>query len=215
MLPLLTIVLSWLGAPPVLLACGEPPSGENGVADNGITLKDVTQGSLLFKSPVAGRYVPAPLLNTNVNIAITGTLARTVLTQEFFNPSRVKDDWAEGIYVFPLPDTAAVDHLRMKVGDRTIIGEIRERAEAKRAYEQAKQEGKRTSVVEQERPNVFTVSVANIAPQDRITIEIEYQETVRYNRGEFSLRFPMVVGPRYIPGTPVIIEDEPQGSGRS
>ena len=68
LLPLLTIVLSWLGAPPVLLACGEPPSSENGVADNGITLKDVTQGSLLFKSPVAGRYVPAPLLNTNVNI---------------------------------------------------------------------------------------------------------------------------------------------------
>ncbi|HKR78898.1 MAG TPA: marine proteobacterial sortase target protein [Nitrospira sp.] len=215
LVPLLTIVLSWLGAPPVLLACGEPPSREHGVADNGMTLKDVTQGSLLFKSPVAGRYVPAPLLNTNVNIAITGTIARTVLTQEFVNPSRVKDDWAEGIYVFPLPDTAAVDHLRMKVGDRTVIGEIRERAEAKRAYEQAKHEGKRTSVVEQERPNVFTVSVANIAPQDRITIQIEYQETVRYDHGEFSLRFPMVVGPRYIPGTPVMVEEETQGSGRS
>lgn len=215
LIPLLTIVLSWLDAAPMLLACGEPPSNENGVADNGMTLKDVTQGSLLFKSPVAGRYVPAPLLRTNVNIAVTGTIARTVLTQEFINPSRVKEDWAEGIYVFPLPDTAAVDHLRMKVGDRTIIGEIRERAEAKRAYEQARQKGKRASVVEQERPNVFTVSVANIAPQDRITIEIEYQETVRYDHGEFSLRFPMVVGPRYIPGMPVIVEGETQGSGWS
>ena len=215
LVPLLALVLSWLGAPPVLLACGEPPSNENVVADNGMTLKDVTQGSLLFKSPVMGRYIPAPLLRTNVNIAVTGTIARTVLTQEFVNPSRVKDDWAEGVYVFPLPDTAAVDHLRMKVGDRTIIGEIRERGEAKRAYEQARQEGKRASVVEQERPNVFTVSVANIAPQDRTTIEIEYQETVRYDHGEFSLRFPMVVGPRYIPGTPVIVEGETQGSGRS
>lgn len=117
--------------------------------------------------------------------------------------------------MFPLPDTAAVDHLRMKVGDRTITGEIRERAEAKRRYDQAKQEGTRASLVEQERPNVFTVSIANIAPQDRITVEIEYQETVRYDQGVFSLRFPMVVGPRYIPGTPVVIEEEPQGSGRS
>ena len=97
LIPLLTIVLSWLGAPPGLLACGEPPSNESDVADTGMTLKDVTHGSLLFKSPVAGRYVPAPLLRTNVNIAVTGTISRTVLTQEFVNPSRVKDDWAEGI----------------------------------------------------------------------------------------------------------------------
>src|SRR5262249_57691820 len=92
---------------------------------------------------------------------------------------------------------------------------IKERAEAKKVYEQAKQEGKRASLVEQERPNIFTTSVANIAPQDRITVEIEYQETVRYDQGAFSLRFPMVVGPRYIPGTPVIIEDQPQGNGWS
>ena len=210
LLTLLTVFLSWSGALPVLFACGEPP-----VNENGMTLRDVTQGSLLFKTHEAGRYVPAPLLKTDVSISITGIIARTTLTQEFVNPSRVTDDWAEGIYVFPLPDTAAVDHLRMKVGDRTITGEIRERAEAKRRYEQAKQEGTRASLVEQERPNVFTVSIANIAPQDRITVEIEYQETVRYDQGVFSLRFPMVVGPRYIPGTPVVIEEEPQGSGRS
>ena len=94
-------------------------------------------------------------------------------------------------------------------------GEIRERAEAKKVYEQAKQAGQRASLVEQERPNMFTVSVANIGPRDRITVEIEYQETVRYDQGVFSLRFPMVVGPRYIPGTPVVIEEELQGSGWS
>ena len=210
LLTMLMLVLSWTGPQHVILACGEPPSTESGM-----TLNEVTQGSLLFKTHEVGRYKPAPLLKTDVRISVTGIIARTTLTQEFVNPSRLKDDWAEGIYVFPLPETAAVDHLRMKVGDRTIVGEIRERGEAKRRYEQAKQQGSRASLVEQERPNIFTVSVANIAPQDRIIVEIEYQETVRYDHGAFSLRFPMVVGPRYIPGTPVIIEEETQGSGRS
>ncbi|WP_455370560.1 marine proteobacterial sortase target protein, partial [Petrachloros mirabilis] len=177
--------------------------------------KDVTQGSLLFKTSQAGQYRPAPMLKTDVKISVTGIIARTILTQEFVNPSREKDDWVEGVYVFPLPDTAAVDHLRMKVGERTIVGEIKERGEAKKVYEQAKQDGKRASLVEQERPNIFTTSVANIAPGDRITVEIEYQETVAYDQGTFSLRFPMVVGPRYIPGTPVVIEDQPPGLGWS
>jgi len=209
-LTLLMTLLSWSGALPVLLACGEEPPVEAGM-----TLKDVTQGSLLFKTNEAGRYIPAPMLKTDVKIAVTGTIARTVLKQEFMNPRRAKDDWAEGIYVFPLPETAAVDHLRMTVGERTIAGEIKERTEAKKVYEQAKQEGKQASLVEQERPNVFTTSVANIAPGDRITVEIQYQETVRHDLGTFSLRFPMVVGPRYIPGTPIIVEDQPAGHGWS
>ena len=208
---IMTTLLSWAGGLPVLLACGEEPVS----TDIGIGVKDVTQGSLLFKTNQAGRYIHAPMLKTDVQIAVTGIIARTTLKQEFVNPSREKDDWAEGIYVFPLPETAAVDHLRMKVGERTITGEIKERTEAKRTYEQAKQEGKRASLVEQERPNMFTTSVANIAPGDKITIEIEYQETVRYDQGTFSLRFPMVVGPRYIPGTPVVIEDQPPGRGWS
>ena len=206
--------ISWAGGLPVLLACGEepvPPAA--GMA--WMALKDVTQGSLLFKTNEAGRYIPAPMLKTDVQIAVTGIIARTTLKQEFVNPSHEKDDWAEGIYVFPLSDHAAVDHLRMKVGERTIVGDIKERAEAKKVYQQAKQEGKRASLVEQERPNVFTTSVANIAPGDKITIEIEYQETVRYNQGTFSLRFPMVVGPRYIPGTPVVMEDQPRSHGWS
>ena len=94
-------------------------------------------------------------------------------------------------------------------------GEVKEKAEAKKVYEQAKQEGKRASLVEQERPNIFTTSVANIGPGERITVEIEYQETIRYDQSAFSLRFPMVVGPRYIPGTPVVMEDQPPGNGWS
>ena len=208
---LFTTLLSRAGGLPVLLAWGEEPASH----EAGVGLKDVTQGSLLFKTNAAGRYIPAPTLKTDVRIAVTGIIARTSLRQEFMNPSGEKDDWAEGVYVFPLPDTAAVDHLRMKVGERIIEGQIKERAEAKKDYEQAKQAGKRASLVEQERPNIFTTSVANIAPGDKITVEIEYQETIRLDQGKFSLRFPMVVGPRYIPGTPVIMEDQPPGLGWS
>ncbi|HEY6084264.1 MAG TPA: marine proteobacterial sortase target protein, partial [Nitrospira sp.] len=210
-LTFLIACFSLAGGLPILYACG----GEPDQIDAGMGLKDVTEGSLLFRTTEADRFIPAPILKTDVQITVTGIVARTRLAQEFINPSREKDDWAEGIYVFPLPDTAAVDHLRMKVGERVIEGQIKERAEAKKVYEQAKQDGKRASLVEQERPNIFTTSVANIAPGDRITVEIEYQETVRYDQGIFSLRFPMVVGPRYIPGTPIIIEDQPRGHGWS
>ena len=164
-------------------------------------INDVTEGTLLFKTNQLGRYTAAPILKTDVQIAVTGIIARATVRQEFTNPSQKKGDWLEGIYVFPLPETAAVDHLRMHVGDRIIEGQIKERAEAKKVYEKAKQEGKRTSLVEQERPNIFTTSVANIGPGERIIVEIEYQETIRYDQGTFQLRFPMAVGQRYIPGT--------------
>jgi Ca-activated chloride channel homolog len=177
-------------------------------------INDVTEGTLLFKTNQQSRYTAAPILKTEVQIAVTGIIARATVRQEFTNPSHKKGDWLEGIYVFPLPETAAVDHLRMHVGERIIEGQIKERAEAKKAYEKAKQEGKRTSLVEQERPNIFTTSVANIGPGERIIVEIEYQETIRYDQGTFQLRFPMAVGQRYIPGTAVIVEgQDPNGSG--
>src|SRR5215813_11274109 len=160
----------------------------------------VTEGTLFWRGAEQETLVPAPTLKTDVSIVVTGIVVRATVRQEFTNPSQA---WAEGIYVFPLPEDAAVDHLRMKVGDRVIEGAIQERAAAKAQYEQAKQEGRRASLIEQERPNVFTTSVANIAPGAAISIEIEYQQTVRYDAGQFSLRFPMVVGPRYIPGEPV------------
>lgn len=179
-------------------------------------INDATEGALLFKTNQPGRYTPAPILKTDVQIAVTGIIARATVRQEFSNPSQKKGEWLEGVYVFPLPETAAVDHLRMHIGERIIEGQIKERGEAKKVYEKAKQEGKRTSLVEQERPNVFTTSVANIGPGERIVVEIEYQETIRYDQGIFQLRFPMVVGQRYIPGTPVIVEgQDPQGLGTS
>jgi Ca-activated chloride channel family protein len=207
-----------LGAPsnPMLssiASSAEPEFFTTGIVPT-MGINEVTEGTLLFKTNQQGRYLPAPLLKTDVQIAVAGIIARATVRQEFTNPSQRKGDWLEGVYVFPLPETAAVDHLRMRIGERAIEGQIKERAEAKKIYEKAKEAGTRTSLVEQERPNIFTTSVANIGPGEHITVEIEYQETIRYDNDRFQLRFPMAVGQRYIPGTPVIIEGQaPKGSG--
>ena len=209
---LLTVFLLLVSPSATLLA--QPAESLSTSVIPTMEINDVTEGTLLFKTNQLGRYTPGPILKTDVQIAVTGIIARATVRQEFTNPSQKKGDWLEGIYVFPLPETAAVDHLRMHVGERIIEGQIKERAEAKKIYEKAKQEGKRTSLVEQERPNIFTTSVANIGPGERIIVEIEYQETVRYDQGIFRLRFPMAIGQRYIPGTPVIVEDQDSnGSG--
>ena len=163
--------------------------------------KEVQQGTLLLKSE--GNTLAVPAVATEAEIRVSGIVARAVVKQTYRNPF---DTWFEGIYVFPLPENAAVDHLRMKVGDRIVEGDIRERQAARAQYEQAKSSGQRAALVEQERPNIFTTSVANIPPRGEIVVEIEYQQTLKYEvtqmQGSFSLRFPMVVGPRYIPGAP-------------
>lgn len=151
-------------------------------------------GTLQFKTSAGA--ITAPLLDTDVEIRVTGHVARATVRQNFRNPHA---DWFEGVYTFPLPENAAVDHLRMRIGERVVEGEIRERQAAKASYEQAKAEGRRATLLEQERPNIFTSSVANIGPGETVQIEIEYQQTLRYDQGRYSLRFPMVVGPRYIP----------------
>ncbi len=182
-------------------------------AEETTSINEATQGTLLLRTATQERLSPAPTLHTNAYISVTGLIARTIVHQTFQNPGT---DWAEGVYVFPLPETAAVDHLRMHIGERIIKGIIQERAQARKTYTKAKREGKKTSLIEQERPNMFTTSVANIGPNERITIEIEYQEIVRYEDGQFSLRFPMVVGPRYIPGSPERLRgdiSEPDGQG--
>ncbi|GIK25861.1 MAG: marine proteobacterial sortase target protein [Betaproteobacteria bacterium] len=166
--------------------------------------KEVQQGTLLLKSE--GGTLAVPAVATEAEIKVSGIVARAVVKQTYRNPF---DSWFEGVYVFPLPENAAVDHLRMKVGDRIIEGDIKERQAARAQYEQAKSSGQRAALVEQERPNIFTTSVANIPPRGEIVVEIEYQQTLKYDSSSFSLRFPMVVGPRYIPGTPA----EGQGAG--
>jgi len=156
---------------------------------------EMQSGSLLLK--MQDGYAAATLLNTDVDMTVSGLVARVSVRQEFRNTS---EDWVEGVYVFPLPDRAAVDRMRLHIGDRFIEGEIQEKEQAKKTYEQAKQAGKKTSLVEQQRANLFTTSVANIAPGELVVIEVEYLEDVRYENGEFSIRFPMTLTPRYISG---------------
>lgn len=162
-----------------------------------VTPDEAGTGALLLRSKEPGKYIEAPRLKTDVEIEVSGLVARAKITQRFENPS---DKWVEGIYVYPLPQQAAVDVLKMQVGNRFLEGKIKERAEAREIYEKAAAAGIKASLVEQERPNMFTNSVANIGPKETVVVQIEYQETVRLDNGKFELRVPLVVGPRYIPG---------------
>ena len=162
------------------------------------------EGTLVLRSSEDGPGIEAPLISTDVVFRVSGPIARAHVVQTFRNP---REDWYEGTYVFPLPQGAAVDRLLLQVGERTIEGEIRERGVAKQSYEQARQAGRRAALLDQQRPNIFTTSVANIGPHETIVVELEYQETLRYDGNRFSLRFPMVVGPRYIPAGPLRVAD--------
>lgn len=159
-------------------------------------INDAKSGTLMFRTQTHGKYIEAPMVATDVKMDIAGPVIRTTLSQTFENTS---DDWVEGIYVFPLPENAAVDRLRMVIGGRMIEGQIKEKNQAKKIYEQAKSEGKKASLVEQQRPNIFTASVANIGPHEKIAIQIEYQDKASIKNGVFSARFPMTVAPRFSP----------------
>ena len=166
-----------------------------------IGINDSQNGSLLFKTDTPGRYIEAPSVSTDVKMNIAGPVIRTILSQTFQNTS---DEFVEGVYVFPLPDMAAVDKLRIVVGGRFIEGKIKEKKEAKAIYEAAKKEGKKASLVEQERPNIFTASVANIGPRESVSIQIEYQDSTDIKDGKASVVFPMTVAPRYSPPSTLI-----------
>ena len=168
-----------------------------------VTAAALEAGGLFLATEDPTRLLPAPLQSSEVDISISGPLARVVVRQTYANPSNV---WLEGIYTFPLPDKSAVDRLTMIVGERRIEGVIQEKEKARKTYEKAKREGRRASLVDQERPNIFTTQVANIGPGESITIEIQYQENLRFSDGGFSIRFPMVIRPRFNPGNPLVAE---------
>lgn len=158
---------------------------------------EAASGSLLMRRAATDPWAIAPTLSTEVQFKVAGVVARAWVTQRFRNGT---DGWVEGVYVFPLPERAAVDHLRMRVGERTIEGQIREREEARAEFQRAADSGLRASLVEQQRPNVFTSRVANLGPGEEVVVEIEFQQLLAFDEGEVRLRFPLVVGPRYVPG---------------
>ena len=164
--------------------------------DGTVAKSEVSSGSLLLQSSTPGRYVEAPLVAADVKMSIAGPVIRTTLTQRFTNPT---DKWVEGVYAFPLPEDAAVDTLKIVIGDRFIEGDIKERREARIIYEEAAANGQRAGLVEEERPNLFTTSLANIGPGETVAIQIEYQDKARLDNGVWSTRFPLVIAPRYSP----------------
>ncbi len=159
----------------------------------------VTQGALQVIDRDGKPGGQCPLKHTDVKAEVSGSLARVTVTQEFHNPLNEK---IEAVYVFPLPQVAAVDDMAMIVGDRTVKGKIKRREEARAIYEAAREAGQVASLLDQERPNIFTQSVANIAPGAAVKVTISYVEFLKYEDGVYEFVFPMVVGPRYIPGQP-------------
>jgi len=156
-----------------------------------------TQGTLQVVDGDGKPKAICPLKHTDVKVEISGFLSRVNVTQQFENPLKEK---IEAVYVFPLPADAAVDDMTMVVGERTVRGRVLRREEAQAVYDAAKSGGQVASLLNQERPNIFTQSVANILPGEKVTITISYVETLKYEAGSYEFTFPMVVGPRYMPG---------------
>jgi len=165
--------------------------------------QDDRPAGLYFKTGQPDEALEAPLLQSNVEIDVNGLVAHVTLRQHFRNPTEA---WLEGIYVFPLPEQSAVNHLVMKIGDKRVAGHVMEKAEAKKTYQEAAAAGQHASLLSSERPNVFMTSVANIGPGEIITVEISYQDKALYENGRFSYRFPMVVAPRFTPPARQIAE---------
>jgi Ca-activated chloride channel family protein len=149
-----------------------------------------------------------PLRHTDVHAVLRGSFAEVRVTQTFRNDA---PDPIEVVYAFPLPENSAVSSMRMVIGERVIESDIAERGEARRIYEDAREDGHTAALLEQERPNIFTHSVANVPPGEDIDVEVRYLQTLSYDAGEYEFVFPLVIGPRFVPGTP--LDRPPSGVG--
>ncbi len=186
LLALVVLLVAW----PVAFAQQRPPSN----------VREEQCGTLLLKSSQEADPVDALRVATSIRAEVIGNVARVRVTQQFTNPS---SDWVEGLYVFPLPTGSAVDELIMHVGDHDIRGEVKEKQAAHESYEHARSAGQRASLTDQERPNMFTTQVANIAPLSSISIEIAYLETIPFRDARYTLHLPLAITPRYNPNAGV------------
>lgn len=164
---------------------------------------EIGTGTLLMRGDRSSLYQVATLLNTQANISISGPIATTEITQTFLNTSM---DFAESIYVFPLPENSAVEHMEIMVGNRRIIGQIMEKVQAKKVYTQAKRQGKRAALVQQSRPNLFKTSVANIPAGQSVSVTLRINQSLDVQIDEqsmlqnFKYRLPLTLTPRYQAG---------------
>ncbi|WP_329092853.1 MULTISPECIES: VIT domain-containing protein [unclassified Streptosporangium] len=172
-----------------------PPEECHPVPDAGLGALTTERGNL-------------PLESVDVTAAVSGLSAGVEVVQGFRNPHDVA---LEATYVFPLPDRAAVTAFRMEADGRVIEGVLKERGQARADYDQAISQGRRAAIAEEDRPDVFTMRVGNIVPGERVTVHLTLNQPLPYEDGAATFRFPLVVAPRYIPGTP--LDGERAGDG--
>jgi Ca-activated chloride channel homolog len=152
-------------------------------------------GGLFVKTQNTATEQVFTLKHTEVTAKIAGNISRVEVVQKFENPF---PESLEAVYVFPLPDEAAVDDMEIKIGDRIIKANIKRRDEALEIYQKAREQGRTAGLLEQERDNIFTQSLANIKPGEKIEVTIRYTESLKFAGGDYEFVFPTVVGPRYI-----------------
>jgi Ca-activated chloride channel homolog len=169
-------------------------------AANGVLRAFTDPGELPYMHVASRPSERLPLERTAVKARLTGFVAEVEVTQTYGNGSAGP---IEAVYVFPLPANSAVNDMRMVIGEREIVAQIQERGEARRIYAEAKRHGFTTALLEQERPNVFTQSVANIEPGKKLQVVLRYVQDLSYDAGQYEFVFPMVVGPRFDPGQPL------------
>jgi Ca-activated chloride channel homolog len=163
----------------------------------------VTGGELRLVAPqiavldgLRQEVIGFPLKHTAIRSHVGGMMAVYDIEQTFENPF---NDPIEAVYVFPLGDDSAVSGYEIKIGERTITGEIKTRADARRTYNEAKRSGHTAGLIEQDKPNIFTQHIANLAPREQIKIKIRYVELLDYDDGAYTLAVPLTIGPRYLP----------------
>ena len=175
--------------------CSEEGNANPGAAQGSPPEKGFP-GAMFYRGQDKDIKLFLPLKQTDVEMQITHGFYKCTIRQTFKNETEYN---LEAVYVFPLPADATVNDMTLQVGDIKIKSVIKEKQEAKAVYEEAKKEGKKTALLEQERPNIFTTSVANFAPGETVTVEFSYNSSLTFKNGSYDLIFPMVVGPRYIP----------------
>jgi Ca-activated chloride channel homolog len=180
----------------LLVALALLAAGAASRAQDGDDEKPAEAGALILHPRGGGGDLPAVRLGTHIEVNVTGAIARTRVVQAFRNTGK---SWAAATYLYPLPEDGAVDSLKMVIGQRIVVGEIRRREDAARLYEEARARGQKAALVEEERPNMFVNKVANVAPGETVLIEIQYQSPIVHRGGDYSLRLPLVVGPHYVP----------------
>ena len=180
---ILSALLLWIFCAPVICAASQEENGEDEILAPYFVIQKGASSVDTF-----------PLKATSVAVTVNGMIAETHVTQTYANMGK---EPISARYVFPASSSVSVHGMTMEIGNQLVCAKIKEKEEAKKEFEQAKSEGKSASLLEQQRPNVFTMDVANIMPGDSAKIELHYTQMITPRDGVYEFVFPTVVGPRY------------------